>query len=281
MPQAGFTFSQSSLQDYTDCPRRFQLRYLEALEYPALESEPSAAFERQQREGQQFHRMVQQFILGIPKEVLTKNALSPDLLRWWQDFLSFYKRELEGVQTLTPELSISAPLGKFRLLAKFDLLAVDVGGRFRIYDWKTYRKRPQDDRLAARWQTRVYRALLVQASTHFNHGKTVPPDNCEMVYWFANYPDQPARFMYSENQFNRDWGTLENLVVEISNASASATKQEELFPKTDNLKQCSYCTYRSYCARGIQAGQLESAEFENEDDESFDVDFEQIGEIAF
>ena len=36
-----FAFSQSSLQDYMDCPRRFQLRYLDRLIYPAAESEPA------------------------------------------------------------------------------------------------------------------------------------------------------------------------------------------------------------------------------------------------
>ena len=34
---AQFAFSQSSLQDYADCPRRFQLRYLDKLIYPAIE----------------------------------------------------------------------------------------------------------------------------------------------------------------------------------------------------------------------------------------------------
>jgi len=32
---APFTFSQSSLQDYYDCPRRFELRYLSRLIWPA------------------------------------------------------------------------------------------------------------------------------------------------------------------------------------------------------------------------------------------------------
>ena len=36
------TLSQSSLQDYVDCARRFQLRYLDRLSYPAIESEPAA-----------------------------------------------------------------------------------------------------------------------------------------------------------------------------------------------------------------------------------------------
>jgi CRISPR/Cas system-associated exonuclease Cas4 (RecB family) len=281
MPEAGFTFSQSSLQDYADCPRRFQLRYLDALEYPALQSEPSTAYEQHQREGQLFHRMVQRYILGIPEQAITQSALSPDLLRWWQAFHTFFNKELEQAQHLDPELSISTSLGQARLLAKFDLLAMGEDGRLFIYDWKTYRNRPQEDRLAARWQTRVYRVLLVQAGMHFNHGQQILPKNCEMVYWFANYPDQPARFAYTANQFKRDWEALEAITAEIIKAASSTDESESRFPMTDDLKQCLYCPYRSYCTRGNQAGQLQDTVFEPESEDNFDVDFEQIGEIAF
>ena len=69
-----FTFSQSSLQDYADCPRRFQLRYLDKLIYPAAETEPALENERHLLEGQLFHRLAQQFILGIPIDKLNPLA---------------------------------------------------------------------------------------------------------------------------------------------------------------------------------------------------------------
>ncbi|MBA4379648.1 MAG: hypothetical protein C0393_03000 [Anaerolinea sp.] len=65
-----FTFSQSSLQDYADCPRRFQLRYIEELAWPAVESEPALENERHQQEGLFFHRLVQQRLVGLPVEKL-------------------------------------------------------------------------------------------------------------------------------------------------------------------------------------------------------------------
>ena len=37
-----FHFSQRSLQDYVDCRRRFQLRYLQHLAWPAVEAKASA-----------------------------------------------------------------------------------------------------------------------------------------------------------------------------------------------------------------------------------------------
>ena len=40
-----FQFSQNSLQDYVDCPRRFQLRYLLRQPWPAVESEPLSEYE--------------------------------------------------------------------------------------------------------------------------------------------------------------------------------------------------------------------------------------------
>src|SRR6185436_377609 len=110
--------SQSSLQDYVDCARRFQLRYVERLNYPAVESEPALENERHLREGEYFHRLVQQSLLGLPDDKLARLANSPNLERWWNNFTR-YRPELEGY-ALYPELGLSAPLGQYRLVAKYD-----------------------------------------------------------------------------------------------------------------------------------------------------------------
>jgi CRISPR/Cas system-associated exonuclease Cas4 (RecB family) len=264
------TFSQSSLQDYVDCARRFQLRYLERLSYPAVESEPSLENEKHQQEGEYFHRLLQQYLIGIPDEQVSKLANTPNLQRWWDNWKDF--RNLQDFRSLYPEVTLSAPLGNFRLLAKYDLITINDGKAI-IYDWKTYRKRPRNEWLAARMQTRVYRALLVNAGAHLNNGQPFEPEQIEMIYWFADFPNEPARFPYSAAHYTRDWDTFTKLVGEITSASS--------YPLTDDRQKCAYCTYRSYCERGIRAGDADQAETEMEAEELFDVNFEQIGEIAF
>ncbi len=270
---AQFAFSQSSLQDYADCSRRFHLRYLNKLLYPAAESEPALENERRQQEGQSFHRLAQQYLLGIPADKLERLANSPNLQRWWENFYSFRQTSLTGLTSLYPEITLTAPLGNFRLVAKYDLIAITEDEKIVIYDWKTYRKRPRDEWLSTRWQTRVYRALLVAAGAQLNGGRPVDPERCEMVYWFANYPDDVARFSYDGFQYKRDWDALVKLTQEIRTASS--------YPLTEDRQMCAYCTYRSYCDRGIQAGDLDAIEAEMEAELLFDVNFEQIGEIEF
>ena len=267
------SLSQSSLQDYSDCPRRFELRYLQRLSYPAAESEPALENEKHQQEGEYFHRLVQQHLLGIPAEQVGKLANTGNLQRWWENYLN--APELSGLRDLPdlyPEVTLSAPLGKFRLVAKYDLIAIGHG-RTVIYDWKTYRKRPRNELLHIRWQTRVYRALLVQAGAHLNHGIPFTPEQLEMVYWFADFPAEPGRFIYQADQYKRDLNALLRIAEEITSASS--------FPKTDEAAKCSYCPYRSYCNRGIRAGDSSDAELETAAAGSFDINFEQIGEIAF
>jgi hypothetical protein len=58
----GFQFSQASLQDYVDCPRRFQLRYLVNLDWPAVEAEPVLKHERHMERAGLFHQMVHQLL---------------------------------------------------------------------------------------------------------------------------------------------------------------------------------------------------------------------------
>jgi len=266
-----FKFSQSSLQDYHDCPRRFQLRYVEKLAWPAIESEPSHEYEKHQIEGSLFHRMVQQHIIGVPAKKISKLAQSENLRRWW-DAYEQYAPKLNDY-TLYPEHSLSAPLGDDRIVAKFDLIAIKPGEKTLIYDWKTYRKRPRDEYLATRWQTRLYPALLTQASARLNGGEKILPEKIEMVYWFANFPHEPAVFKYSQAKFERDWDLVEKIIAEINTAKD--------FPMSEDEHPCRFCTFRSYCDRGKEAGNWDEFEGETEAEENFSLDFEQIGEIAF
>lgn len=260
------TLSQSSLQDYTDCARRFQLRYLDRLVYPAIETEPALENERRQQEGETFHRLVQQHLLGIPAEKVGRLANTPNLQRWWDNYLASFAFPAHP-QAIHPELTLSAPLPPYRLLAKFDLVALLPNGNAIIYDWKTYRKRPKNEFLAIRWQTRVYRALLARAGNLLNSGQPIAPEQIEMVYWFADFPTEPARFPYTAAQHKRDWDALEKLAAEISTATN--------FPITEEEQQCAWCSYRSYCNRGICAGEGNETEIET----SLPINLEQIGEI--
>jgi len=273
MPSQLATLSQSSLQDYVDCPRRFQLRYLERLSYPAVESEPALENEKHQQEGEYFHRLVQQYLIGIPEEHLAKLANTVNLQKWWENFLANPGfQNLRELETLFPEATLSAPLGRYRLVAKYDLIAIE-NGKATIYDWKTYRKRPRNEWLSGRMQTRVYRALFVHAGAHFNNGQPFNPEQIEMVYWFAEFSNEPARFAYTSAQYKRDWDMLVKLADDIHNTSS--------YPLTDDHTKCNYCPYRSYCDRGVHAGDVGDAGLEKEEEGLFDVNFEQIGEIEF
>jgi hypothetical protein len=267
-----FIFSQSSLQDYSDCPRRFQLRYIDQLQWPAIETEPILENERRQQEGQQFHRMVQQHLLGLPAEKISRIATTTDLAQWWENFLTSNDQPiLKSGKVLYPEVTLTAPVGNCRLLAKYDLVAVAPGENTCIYDWKTSPHRPKDEWIASRLQTRVYRALLIQAGAALNAGDSFLPEQIEMLYWYSNHPFNPSHFSYDTTHFNQDWGYLTSLINEITN--------HRHFPLIADEKKCSYCTYRSFCNRGSKAGLLD----ETADAEMIagDINFEQIAEIEF
>ena len=271
-----FKFTQSNLQDYVECARRFELRYVQALEWPAIEAEPVKERERHMQQGADFHHLVHQHLIGVPAEKLEALAADEPLRRWWAGYVRHGLTGLpEGPRY--PEMALTAPLNGFRLLAKYDLIAAEPGGRIVIMDWKTAERRPARTRLAARLQTIVYPYLLVLAGAHLNGGTPVKPEQVEMVYWFAEDPANPERFPYSAEQYARDGEHLAALVDEI--------KARAQFDLTADEWRCKYCTYRSLCRRGVEAGDLSEldADFADAGDEApdLDFDFDQIAEIAF
>jgi len=136
-------------------------------------------------------------------------ANTPNLERWWNNF----RQEFDNLGKLHPELTLSSPIGNHRLVAKYDLVAVQ-DNQATIYDWKTYAKRPRDEWMSARWQTTRISCFAVQAGAHLNKQNPFEPGQIEMIYWYADFPSEPTRFKYDANQFKRDWSAIEKVVNE-------------------------------------------------------------------
>ena len=152
------------------------------------------------------------------------------------------------------EISLSTPIEKYRLVAKYDLLVFQPDGKWIIYDWKTTVKHPTHPWMADRMQTHVYPYVLTLAASSIISCKSVDPDQIEMIYWFANQPDQPERFIYDGLLHDANRKYLENLISTIDQ------KTETIFALTPDARRCKFCTYRSLCDRGVKPGELHQLE---------------------
>ncbi|GAB4517458.1 MAG: hypothetical protein OHK0046_24060 [Anaerolineae bacterium] len=262
-----FVFSQTSLRDYVECPRRFELRYIQGLKWPAVESEPVVEREQHMQRGADFHHMVHQHSLGIPAEVLSARVMDQQLAGWWRNYLN-----ADLLHTLPArryaEIQLTAPLLNYRLVAKFDLLA--LGERAVIVDWKTSERKPKD--LDTAMQTRVYRYVLAAGGAGLNGGLPIPPEQIEMMYWFAALPESPEHLPYTTAQYDADRDYLETLVREI--------ETRRVFDLTTDTRRCAFCTYRSLCERGVRAG-AGDPDSVDEDFDPDDFNFDQIAEVEF
>ena len=269
-----FAFSQSSLQSYVNCPRRFWLAYVEQLSWPALEAQPYDELEQQLRLGGQFHQLVERAEAELPVDLLT-DGLDYPLDEWFESYLRHRPADLP-TEVVEIERVLSAPLAVEG--ARYDLIAVGGEGADRravILDWKTNRRVTRRSTLQQRMQTLVYPFVLVEASAGLPWGP-LSPEQVEMRYWFTAAPADAVVFGYSSDLHadNRD------RFVQILNDILNGEREAD-FPKVpdtdENRKRfCSYCIYRSRCDRGVAAGDLE----EYDEEEFSDVDLERALEFT-
>jgi len=273
-----FQFSQSSLQDFETCARRFELRYLDKLRWPAIEAEPVQEAERLARLGTDFHRLVQQHLVGLDVDTLTATLddSEAELQSWWQNYLNHRPKALDEAQ-IYPELTLSTPLQGYRLLARFDVLAIQKDGTFLIIDWKTSHKKPSRQALGQRMQSRIYPYVLATAGVAFNGGQPIKPTAINMLYWYPQFPDEPELFKYNRKKLKQDEQFLSELIERVKDAA-----QHNNFPLVENQKPCATCVYRSLCDRGIGAGLFEPLDKDLEDTlEVSALAWDQIAEIQF
>jgi hypothetical protein len=283
-----FVFSQSNLQTYVDCPRRFWLTYIQRLPWPAVEAGPVQEYEYVMRLGQAFHRAVQRAEAGIPPDLIASQLDDP-LDGWFASYLQYRPRDLptavtevESVLTTTLQAGNDGPT--FRLAAKYDLLAVEPTSRAIIIDWKTSRRRTDPNRLRQRLQSQVYPFLLVEASALLPWGP-IAPEQVTMRYWCTAAPDEPVNIRYDASQHATNHNLLQRRLAQILAAEGEADFPKVPDTEANRQNLCAYCAYRSRCNRGILPGNVEDvADIEEvvfDSDIALEINLDEIPEVAF
>lgn len=273
-----FDFTQGNLQDYVDCPYRFYLRYILKTKWPALLVDDAYDFEQRSQTGARFHRIIQQFLSGVPADRLNEMAETdpnPDVATWWENFQLNMLPQLDGDRFV--ETILTTTLMGHRMLAKYDLILAQDNHKFVIFDWKTSQKRMRKDWLLDKIQTRLYRFVLTRAGSSLTDCAPINPAQVHMNYWFAPHPEMPISLPYNQSDFESDQTFFMDLIDEILNRKPGA------FFKISNSKKCQYCVYRSHCDRGVEAGGLAEFDELGIETETFTplTDFDTISEIEF
>jgi len=271
--EPGYLFSQHSLNTYLRCPRRFLLKYVDRQPWPIPEDRDPREYQEHLERGRLFHQWLARLHLGLDVEPIVAACGDPRLQVWWRAVRSFDRDALpSGLREA--ELPVVVPLGAYRLYARYDYLALDPGGDAVIVDWKTLEVRPSFEVLRERIQTRVYLYTLVAAGHVLTGGTPVDPERAEMLYWFANYPEETAIVPYSAGGFQRDGQFLVRLVEEIT------SQPREAFLRTQNERNCARCNYRTLCQR---EGAEPAAEGEDwlDEDIDFELELEEVEELEY
>ena len=272
-----FIFSANNLQDYVDCPRRFELKYLLKRDWPAEESQPVLEWEHELQLGTHFHQLVYQYLSGLPEEALIASINDTDVESWFRNFLAFYRQQ--EFSRIFPEFRVRVPLGAYQAVAVYDLLALTPDQRLVILDWKTAKNKPKLSKVSKRMQTVLYPYAALESASNFLPEVTLTAQSIQMTYVYVRHTaDNTITFSNNDNQHTSNQMMLVRKVNEIAGLELSP------FPKTKDEDLCKFCVYRSLCERGQNAGSL--AELKAEPELDLDallggLDFDAQDEIAF
>jgi len=269
-----FRFSAKNLQDYLDCPRRFELRYLLKQEWPSEVTQPVQEVEKRIWLGNQFHSLVNRFLNGVPEDKIQDYIFDSELKVWFSVFLEFYRQSLN--QRFLSEVSLFLPYKGFFMAAVVDYLSLRENGELLIYDWKTSSFPPKENYFADSVQTILYPFIVYECRKTLFPNHDLNTEDLSMNYWFPAFPEKSFRFPYSNQIHQQNQERLSNFISEIVETCPGE------FQKTDQVKRCKYCEYRSLCERGVSAGNIYD-EKEALDVESLiqNITFESTEEISY
>ncbi len=219
--------SQSSLNLWQTCPRKFQHQALQNLNLPLIAN-------AKMEQGKRFHLLMQQQELGL--DIANLAAGDPQLQKWISTFAKNPPKMIDSSRRY-PESTYTFALAGYILIAVFDLLILgDRQGQ--ILDWKTHNRPIAEAILRSSWQTRLYLYILA-AKTKFL------PEQISMSYWFAETA-ATVEITYCLQDHQQTHQEIIQILGEMAAAEAS-----QFFPQLPlDSPVCLKCEFNYRCERG-------------------------------
>ena len=268
--------NQGLLQDFVECPRRFQLNVIDGLPWPAAYTAQLTQFDRSLILGNRFHLISHQFFSGIDRQAIERSIEDPILMEMFQSFIP-YAESFLPLPTFSEQLLVCSLL-QHKLIAKFDLIVETNHSNFLIIDWKTSSIKPNRNNLSSRIQTILYPYILHQSGHLLFGGRVIDADSIVFHYWYPLCEEPEVIFPYSNQIHQEVYEKLLDIITRINQFSLSS----KIFPLTEDQSYCNYCKYRSLCDRGINPGEFEKyIPIEQEDLSNYRFDLGNIDEVIF
>ena len=237
------SLSATSLQDFLDCRRRFQLKYIDQISWPQPLNTVNIKQMESMTRGREFHQLMQQHFLGIPDEKLLKSIDDNTLKTWFINTIESEICKIDQAEKLT-EYRLSTYISDTLVTGVIDLLISQPDSSLKIIDWKTGLTKPKPQFYVSRIQTRLYPLLLAQSPLfHARITNKQCLDKIEFIYWFTHFPQLPIINQYSPEKFDLDKVYLAELINTIQNTQVNEMKM------TANFYTCRTCQFQVYCGR--------------------------------
>ena len=228
-----FFYSQNSIKNFLECPKKFKYRYLEGISWKSA----AELIKQSLKDGEDFHTLAERYFLGMHEGFYYKD--NHKLSKWMAGLEKNFHRNKNN--SYMGEYEIRQKKNGINLMARYDLICFKSTGEIEIYDWKTNKDKFPADFGSNSLQTKIYLFLLTENLNLFNINY-FKFKNISMTYWQTNFPDSPIRVAYSSQMHEENKIYLKNLIEEIN--SYDFSKFEE-----SNRKACKFCEFMSICKK--------------------------------
>jgi hypothetical protein len=226
--------SQSTLNLWQTCPRKFQHQVLDNLHLPSGSN-------TQMEQGSRFHLLMQQRELGLDISGLAASDIQ--LQNWIGTYETNPPLMILGGGTHPegnryPEHTLTYKLQPYNyiLTAIYDLLILGTD-QAQILDWKTHNQPLAAAVLQSHWQTRLYLYLLAATTNYL-------PEQLTFSYWFANTGTTVA-IAYNKKDHDQTEQELSQIL-----SSMAESEQANFFPQLpQGSLTCNHCEFKYRCER--------------------------------
>lgn len=221
--------SQTHLKTLETCPPLFQKSYLQQLKsLPNLKSEEGMQW------GNLFHLKMQQYHRGLSLEqIFTDNdEFNQSLIALISATSDIWNSP--EIITKQAEYQLSYSIEQFIFTVVYDLIIL-YPKKAVIFDWKTYLKTENNQKLINDWQTKLYLYILAEKLNY-------KPHQIEFTYWFVKLPNKPQSFTikYNKPKHDRTKQELNYLLDKLKSLTTEYIENNQDFPHHNNCDNCDY-----------------------------------------